>query len=182
MPRIDPVDPATATGERKEMLDVVRGRMGMVPNLLATLARAPAALGAYLELSARLGRSHLRPALREQVALAVAEANACSYCLAVHGAYAAHLKLPDEEILANRQARSSDPKTEAALRFARAVVDTRGFVSDDALAEVRAAGYDDERVLEVVTTVALNLLTNYASHVAEVDLDFPAAPPLERAA
>ncbi len=48
MPRLTPIDPATATGEAKVLLDGVQKKLGVTPNLLRTLANAPAALKAYL--------------------------------------------------------------------------------------------------------------------------------------
>jgi alkylhydroperoxidase family enzyme len=51
---------------------------------------------------------------------------------------------------------------------------TKGFVSDDDLADVRAAGYDDGEIGEIVAAVALNTFTNYFNSVGETQLDFPA--------
>lgn len=181
MPRIQTSKLNKAAGERKTLLESVRGKMGMVPNLLATLARAPAALKAYLDLNANLAKGTLAPVLREQIALTIAEVNNGEYGLAAHGAMARVFRLSDEAIRANRAARSSDPATEAALRFAQAVVASRGFVRDVELAEVNASGYD-EALLEIVTLVALNTLTNYASHVAGVEVDIPRVKPLGKAA
>jgi len=50
---------------------------------------------------------------------------------------------------------------------------TRGNVSDAALAAVRLAGFDEASVLEIVINVSLNVLTNYVNNVAQTDIDFP---------
>ena len=68
---------------------------------------------------------------------------------------------------------SSDAKADAALRFARRVAETHGQVSDAELATLRAAGFDDAEVIEIVVNVALNVLTNYVNNVAQTDIDFP---------
>ncbi|MSR64085.1 MAG: carboxymuconolactone decarboxylase family protein, partial [Planctomycetes bacterium] len=54
----------------------------------------------------------------------------------------------------------------------------RGLVSASDLAAVRAAGFGDDAIAEVVANVALNLFTNYFNHVAGTAVDFPAAPAL----
>ncbi|MEM6675296.1 MAG: carboxymuconolactone decarboxylase family protein, partial [Planctomycetota bacterium] len=82
MARIQPLDNSNAPESSRPLLDAVQAKMGMVPNLLGTLAHAPAALQSYLSLSEVLGGGLFDAKERELVALAVAEANACDYCLA----------------------------------------------------------------------------------------------------
>ncbi len=74
---------------------------------------------------------------------------------------------------ANLHGESQDGQTRAALQFARAVVEKRGQVSDEDLDDVRAAGYGDPQIAEIVAVVALNIFTNYFNHVAATDIDFP---------
>jgi hypothetical protein len=38
---------------------------------------------------------------------------------------------------------------------------------------VKAVGYEDAQVVEIVQHVALNVLTNYINVVGQTDLDFP---------
>jgi alkylhydroperoxidase family enzyme len=59
------------------------------------------------------------------------------------------------------------------VRFATRIVRERGHVTDGDLEAVKAAGYDDAQVLEIVLHVALNTLTNYVNSVAATDIDFP---------
>ena len=64
-------------------------------------------------------------------ALTVAGANTCEYCASAHTAFSKSLKVDDAEIGLRLGGRSGDPKLDAALVFARRIVETRGFVSDD---------------------------------------------------
>ena len=48
MPRLTAVDPATASGEAKELLDAVEQKLGMAPNIVRTMANSPAVLKAFL--------------------------------------------------------------------------------------------------------------------------------------
>ena len=108
MPRIAAVDPAVATGAAKQLLDVVQSKLGMTPNLMRTLANAPAALKGFLDLNNALAGGVLDSKFREQIALAVAQANACDYCLSAHTTIGAMVGLTPNEIAASREGRSLD--------------------------------------------------------------------------
>lgn len=158
----------------KPLLDAVAKQLGMVPNLMKVVSHSPAALDGYLSLNGALARGTLDAALRERIALTVADANGCDYCASAHAYLAANLaKLDASEIDAARAGRSTDARANAALRFARRVVDERGRVSDADVAALRAAGFDDAAVIEVVANVALNVLTNFINNVAQTEIDFP---------
>jgi uncharacterized peroxidase-related enzyme len=172
-PRIDPVEPARTTGKAKDFLEEVQARLGAVPNFVKTLAHSPAALEGYLALSRALAGSRLGARLREQVALAVAEANRCDYCLAVHSVLGKGAGLSPDEIAASRAGDASDAKAAAALRFARAVLRGRGDVEDEEFARVRAAGFDEGQITEIIVEVALHVLTNYFNKAMRVVVDFP---------
>lgn len=154
----------------------------MVPNLMRTFGHSPATLEAYLGFSSTLATGALSAKTREQIALAVAETNACDYCLATHSLLDKGAGLTPDAILAARLITAADPKTDALLKFATAVVETRGRVSDGVLAQVRTAGANDAEIIETVAHVALNILTNYTNHVAQTVVDFPKAATLPVAA
>jgi uncharacterized peroxidase-related enzyme len=176
MQRLAAVNPAEATGKAKQLLDGVQAKLGITPNLMKTLAAAPAALEAYLNFGAALGTGHLDAKFREQISLAVAQANSCEYCLAAHSAIGKMVGLKPEQILAGRAAHSEDAKRDAGLQFAQALVVQRGEVSDQAIAQVKAAGYSDGDIAEIVANVAVNIFTNYFNHVARTEVDFPEVP------
>lgn len=173
MSRIRALDPAQATGKTKKLLDGVAGKLGSVPNLMRTLATSPPVLEGYLGLSGALAAGSLPAQLREQLALAVAEANDCEYCLAAHTLLGKNSGLADDDIAAARRGDAEDTRARAALRFALAVVASRGGVDDADLERVRGAGYADDEIAEIVAHVALNVLTNYFNRVAETEVDFP---------
>jgi uncharacterized peroxidase-related enzyme len=176
MSRIPQIDPTTATGRAKELLDAVKDKLGLVPNMTRAMANAPAVLDGYLQLRGALGKGILPSKIREQIALAVSQANGCDYCLAAHSAIARTVGLTAEQIRDSRLGNAVDPKADALIRFARKVVDARGRVGDNDLDDVRKAGFDDGAIAEVVANVALMIFTNYFNLVAEPDIDFPRAP------
>jgi uncharacterized peroxidase-related enzyme len=173
MPRLTPVNPANAAGKAKQLLDVVQARLGLTPNMMKTFANAPVVLEGYLNLNDALSRGLLSTQFREQIALAVAQANSCEYCLSAHSTLGSLAGLDADQIAASRSGRSDDTKREAGLKFAQAIVVNHGQVSDTQLGRVRAAGYTDGEIVEIVANVAINIFTNYFNHVAQTDVDFP---------
>jgi uncharacterized peroxidase-related enzyme len=146
----------------------------MAPNLFRLVANSSAALAGYLGLSNALSRGELPAATRERIALPVAEINGCDYCLAAHTYLARNVaKLDDAEISANRAGTSKDIEAMAAVRFAANVTRLRGHVTNEAFAAIKAAGYTDSQIIEIVQHVALNTWTNYINTVAQTEIDFP---------
>ncbi|MEI6204340.1 MAG: carboxymuconolactone decarboxylase family protein, partial [Enhydrobacter sp.] len=155
-----PATVADAPAASQPMLEAVKKQLGVVPNLFRLVSNSPAALEGYLGLSAALGKGALPAQTRERVALAVAEINGCDYCLSAHTYLGKNLaKLDDAEITANRNGASNDPKADAAVRFAAKVVRLRGHVGEEDVRAVKAAGYSDAQVIEIVLHVALNTWT-----------------------
>ncbi len=173
MPRLTPIDPSTATGKAKELLDGVQAALGVTPNLIRTMAQSPSVLDAYLALSKALSAGTFSAALQEQIALTVAGENHCDYCASAHTLVGRKEGVGEDELAANLQGRSGDPHTQAILTLAQAIVTKRGFVSDQDLAEARLAGVDDAEIAEVTAGVAKNIFTNYFNHVAQTEVDFP---------
>jgi AhpD family alkylhydroperoxidase len=117
--------------------------------------------------------------LRERISLAVSEANQCNYCVSAHSFLGSKAGLSESALLDARHGTATDEKTNAALVFARRIVEDRGHVNDEDVEEVRRAGYTDGEIAEIVANVALNIFTNYFNQVAGTEVDFPVARSLE---
>jgi uncharacterized peroxidase-related enzyme len=179
MNRLHQTDPAQATGQTKQLFDAVQTRMGKVPNLVRVFGNSPAALEAYVNFSGALTRGVLSAKLREQLALAISEINGCGYCLSAHTLSSARVGLGPDDIVAARRASAVNDKSDAALKFARAVVLARGHIADADLRAARSAGLNDAEIVEIIQHVALNTLTNFTNNVAQTVLDFPEVKPGE---
>jgi uncharacterized peroxidase-related enzyme len=173
MNRITQIDPTLVTGKTSQLLEGVRSKLGMVPNLFRVLANSPDALDGYLKLSGALSAGILDNKVREQIALAVAEINKCDYCLSAHTALGGLVGLSDDDILKARRSSSSDLRTDAILKLARAIVIQRGEISNTDFESARAASLSDAEIVEIVLNVTVNILTNYINHVAQTVIDFP---------
>ena len=102
MSRLPIIDHDNASAEQQELLDAIQQKLGMVPNFLKIFANSPAALRAFLGLHGIAGEGELSPATRERIALAVAQQNACQYCVSAHTAIGRKAGLNGDEIAANR--------------------------------------------------------------------------------
>jgi AhpD family alkylhydroperoxidase len=129
MQRIKAIDTGTAKGKAKELLDAVEKKYGGVPNSFKTMAHSPAGLQGFLDLSGTLEGGVLPFETRYQIALAVSEINGCPYCLSAFTAIGKGNGMKDETLAMCRLAGSTDPKIDAILKFAAAIVRERGAVS-----------------------------------------------------
>ncbi|PQA88642.1 carboxymuconolactone decarboxylase family protein [Hyphococcus luteus] len=173
MSRLTQISDNAASADAANLFTAIKSKVGMVPNLYRVMAHEPAVLAAALNFNDTLGEGSFTPETREALALAVAGANACDYCASAHSAISKSIKVDEAEIAARLQGRSSDPKLNAILKFAVAVVDKRGLVSDADLSDARNAGLSEGEIVETVAVAVANILTNYINHVAQTDIDFP---------
>lgn len=174
MNRVSLIDRNATSPERKQLLDGIHGAFGTTPNMFRAVANSPAALKSMWGAFGALGGGKIGPALGEQIAVAVADRNACNYCLAAHTALGRKAGVSADTLHAAQAGQSSDPGTQAALDFALKVVDARGQIGEADVQVVRDAGFDDEAVVEIMAHVALNLFTNYVNVAFAVPVDFPA--------
>lgn len=174
MNRVPLIDRNNTSAERKALLDAVHGAFDATPNMFRAVANSPAALKTMWGAFGALGGGVIGAKLGEQIAVAVADRNACEYCLAAHTALGRKAGATPEEMAAAQRGDSTDPKTAAALRFALQLVAQRGQVSAAEVRAVRDAGFNDEEVVEILAHVALNLFTNYVNVAFAVPVDFPA--------
>jgi uncharacterized peroxidase-related enzyme len=180
--RIKAIDPAMAKGKAKELLDAVVKKYGGAPNSFKTMANSPAGFQGFLDLSTTLEGGVLPFETRYQIAIAVSEINGCAYCLSAFTAIGKGNGMRDETLATCRLAGSTDPKVDAMLKFAAAVVRERGAVTHDDFQKVKSAGCSDEEIQEIVANVALFTFANYINLVVGTEVDFPLVMPLKQGA
>jgi uncharacterized peroxidase-related enzyme len=174
MTRIKAISPEEATGKTKELFGAVKTKMGMIPNLMKTMGHSPALLEGYLSYNDALANGVLDKQLRELIAVTVGEYNGCQYCVSAHTMIGEKMAgISSEMILAARTGDATSTKFDAALTFVRSVLSQKGAVSDHELAAVKAIGYSDEEVAEIIGHVGLNVLTNFFNNTAQTEVDFP---------
>jgi uncharacterized peroxidase-related enzyme len=181
MPRIPIPGRDEAPAESQPILDTVNEILGFVPNLQRLMSISPNALAGWASLMGSLSKT-LDVKTRDGIALVVSEADGCNYCLAAHSYISTNLaKIPPEEIALNRQGRSSDPKRQAAIAFAKTLIEKRGKVSDEGFMAVKAAGWTDANIVEMIALAAQFLLTNFMNNAVQTPIDFPEVDPAKAA-
>src|SRR6516225_8564352 len=180
--RIKAIDPGMAKGKAKELLDAVERKYGAVPNSFKAMAHSPAALQGFLDLSGTLEGGVLPFETRYQIALAVSEINGCAYCLSAFTAIGRSGGIKDETLAMCRIAGSTDPKIDAILKFAAAIVRERGAVTTENFQKIKSAGCSDEEIQEIVANVALFTFANYTNLVIGTEVDFPLIMPMKQRA
>lgn len=173
MNRIPLIDRNSTTPERKQLLDAIHAAFGASPNMFRAVANAPAALRSMWGSFGALGKGVIGAQLGEQIAVAVANRNACDYCLAAHTALGRKAGVSGEALAAAQTGESADPRTAAVLRFVLQLVNERGQVDAADVQALRDQGVNDEQIVEIVAHVALNLFTNYVNVALGVPVDFP---------
>ncbi len=173
MSRVPLINPQDTAGERQILLRQIHSAFGATPNMFRAVANSTAALKSMWGSFGALGGGVIPAKLGEQIAVAIANRNVCEYCLSAHTALGRKAGASSQEMAAAQGGESDDPKTAAALRFALRVVDGRGQIDDTDVAQLRAAGFGDEEIVEILAHVALNLFTNYINVAFAVPVDFP---------
>lgn len=172
MQRITPIDPAQATGKARELFDGPLKAMRF--NMFKAMASSGAALDGYVSFSGALSHGVLTAKEREVIALALAEANRCDYCLAAHTAIGKQVGLDEAQTLAARRGSiPADARLGALARFTLALHEKRGGVSDADVATFRDAGFGDGHLAEVVANYAINIYTNTFNTLNQTPVDFP---------
>jgi uncharacterized peroxidase-related enzyme len=174
MALIDTIDEADATGDLAALYDDIISSRGKLANILKIHSLNPQVLEAHLELydAVLFGRSPLRRAEREAIAVVVSAANGCAYCVRHHGeALNAYWK--DEGRVTQladdfRQA-DLDPKLEAACAFADRLTRTPDGPSEDAVDALRDAGWDDRAILDVTLVTAYFNFVNRIANALGVE-------------
>lgn len=164
---------ANAPAGSTAALAQIQGAFGATPNMFRAVANSPAALQSMWAAFGALGNGVIPAQLGEKIAVAVADRNRCEYCLAAHTALGRKAGASADEMAAAQAGRATDPKTAAALGFALKLVNERGQVADADVAQLRAVGFSEEEIVEIVAHVALNLFTNYINVALNVPVDFP---------
>lgn len=177
MSRLQTINPEQATGKTAQLFGAIKSAMGKVPNAyIAIGANSPEVLSQALQHNAALRKGALSAKELEAINLAVSEATGCDYCLAAHTLMAKKAGFSAEQIKALRAADyAQDRRFDALTRFARTVVTTRGTLPAADVDALRAEGFTDQQVVEIISAISAILFTNMINRVNDTVVDFPKA-------
>lgn len=167
------LDISKTSNQSRELMTQIHKAFGASPNMFKAVANSPAALKSMWSAFGALSGGVIPAVLGDKIAVAIANRNRCEYCLAVHTVLGRRAGATAEEMAEAQAGRSQDPQTAAAITFALKVVNDRAQIGEADIATLRAAGFDDEHIVEILAHVALNLFTNYVNVAFDIPADFP---------
>lgn len=156
----------------KEILQDALDTYGIVPNLLGTMAEAPALLEGYMTLASVFDKTALSETERQIILMTNNRLNGCRYCMAAHTFLSEMAGVKPEIIEALRNNTPiEDPKLEALRTFSAEINESRGWPTDTQIEAFLEVGYTQKNVLEVILGTSLKVMSNYTNHIAETELD-----------
>jgi uncharacterized peroxidase-related enzyme len=140
-------------------------KLGFVPNVLRTWALRPEHMLRWRKYMDELlkGESGLSEAQREMIGVVVSSVNRCHYCITSHSGVLRALTgdpILVDTLLANYRHAPLEPRERAMLDFAVKVTEASYRCGEDDLAELRAAGWGDEEIMDITEVTAMFNLTN----------------------
>jgi uncharacterized peroxidase-related enzyme len=167
-----------APEQSKKIFESIEKSVGMLPNIYAVIGNSENALASYLALSESQKQSSFNAKEREAVALAVSEENGCNYCTSAHTAIAGMNGFSENETLALRAGTISDRKLNVLTNLTKSLIINRGKADEYLVNRFFEAGYDEKALVDLVLLVADKIFTTYIGRLAQPEIDFPVAKPL----
>jgi len=163
--RLHVPDEQDVPAEVKELWALPLEKLGFVPNVLRVFALRPKHLlgwWAYYDELLR-GESGLTKAQREMIGVVVSVTNRCHYCIVSHTAALRKLtKDPDfvDRLATGYKYADLDPRDRAMLDFAVKLTESSDRCSDQDVEALRAAGWNDEEIMDIAQVAAMFNFTN----------------------
>lgn len=173
MTKIEAIAPESAPEAAQVIMETVKKKLGRVPKMYQVMANSPAVLEAYAKFNVALSSGTLGSKMAELIALSTAEYNSCSYCLSAHSFFGAKAGLSEEQKMQGREFVSENDKVQTGLTFVKKMLENPRSISSEDVEPLRAAGYTDGDILEIIANVIRNMFTNYINIISETEVDWP---------
>jgi len=164
---ISPVSEDQASPPLKNLYAAIRQKMGFLPNYFQALGRQPPLVEAHLALTAAVEQSPQLPvALKEKMGLVISGLNSASYCIAVHMELLRGMgveKPLGRKLVTDYLNAPVEPRELALYRFADKLTLRPADVKQEDVDAVRAAGWNDDAIVEAVVAVSYYNFINRVS-------------------
>ncbi len=147
---------------------------GMVPNLHAVMAEAPALLEGYQQIHRLFQQTSFNAEELTVVWQTINIEHSCHYCVPAHTAIANMMKV--DPVIINSLLDGSpfvNPKLDVLRTTTLAMVRNRGVLTDEEIKNFFSVGYGKQQLLEIVLGIAQKVLSNYTNHLANTPVDEP---------
>ena len=161
-----------APAASRPLLEESQQAFGMIPNLHAVMAAAPAVLEAYQRLNQLFQQTSFNAAELTVVWQTINVEHECHYCVPAHTAIAHMMQVDPAISEALREERPMpDEKLQVLHLTTLALVRKRGRLNEDELQRFQAAGYGQQQLLEIILGISQKVMSNYINHLAETPVD-----------
>jgi 4-carboxymuconolactone decarboxylase len=163
----------TLADDIREKILAVQEKSGFVPNVFLVLARRPDEFRAFFAYHDALmeGPGNLTKAEREMIVVATSAANQCQYCVVAHGAILrirARNPLIADQVAINYRKADITERQKAMLDFAMKVSQVAHAVAEDDIERLKAHGFDEEDVWDIVAITGLFGFSNRMANVMSI--------------
>jgi len=172
---LQPLSSEEANANSKEIFNQVKSKIGMLPNLYATMGISDKLLGGFLTFTETLKSGEFSKKEYEAIALATSQINGCAYCLSAHTTIGKMNGFSEEDTLALRNNSITDPKLNALVSLVSDMIQLKGHPLEDTLNNFFEVGYSKTSFAELIAIVALTTITNNVYHNGGFEIDFPKA-------
>jgi len=181
MKTLKPLTIEEANEKSQTIFNNVKSKIGMLPNLYATMGVSDKLLGGFLTFTETLKSGEFTGKEYEAIALATSQANGCAYCLSAHTAIGKMNGFTEEDTLDIRDNSIADSKLNALVTLASELVNLKGHPTETTVDNFLEVGYNKSAFAEVIAIVALTTITNNIYHNGGFEIDFPKAQNIEQA-
>ncbi|MDB5137509.1 MAG: carboxymuconolactone decarboxylase family protein [Mucilaginibacter sp.] len=165
------------SANNQAIFDDFKKKLGMVPNLYATMAYSENGLANYVALQS--GKSSLRGKEREAINLIVSQVNGCIYCQSAHTVLGKMNGFTDEQIIDIRKGSAPfDTRLDALVKLAKSITENKGRADAALVDDFFAAGYNEGNLVDAIIIIGDKVIMNYLHNLTEIPVDFPLAPAL----
>ncbi len=176
---LQPLRIEEANENSKAIFSNIKSKVGMLPNLYASMGVSDKLLGGFLNFMETLKSGEFSKKEYEAIALTTSQANGCSYCLSAHTAIGKMNGFTEAETLDIRNNTISDEKLNALVTLANQLVTQKGHPAEETIHHFLEVGYTKAAFAELIAIVALTTITNTVYHNGGFDIDFPKAQHIE---
>jgi uncharacterized peroxidase-related enzyme len=175
MARVELIDPEQAEGRTHEVFERVKAYYKMVPGLQQALNYLPETTDALWTLSLNTAmEGTIREELKRVFFAVTAYEVECEYCVAAHMIALMGKEWSRQEcvdIIEGKPSPRLTDKENAAVDFARIVGRRPAGVTDEMADKLRALGWTDAEIVEIVASVALMRYTTTVASALDVPLE-----------
>lgn len=162
----------TAPTESQPLLENSHKAFGMIPNLHAVMATAPAVLEAYQMLHQLFQQTSFDAEELTVIWQTINVEHECHYCTPAHTAIA-HMMKVDNAIIDALRNRTELPtkKLQVLHTTTLALVRNRGRFNEKELTVFTEVGYGNRQLLEIILGISQKVMSNYVNHLAQTPVD-----------